>query len=409
MVTEEQTFNINTVLQKLSTNVKDTIKSKHTELIYEMGSTIPKELRGDADTFTSFLTALLTFALENTHTKELVLYLNAPEDFFYEEPISFRINDSKTFKSQMIEFVKNGLKKDIEKLAVEIFEDEEDFSIAIPFKLHELGFRRHYRLSDKSMIDKNVLIVCESAKMIESLKEYFEYFHHHVDTGENDSGFDLTQYDILVTEDKCITSGFRDKIIDAFAKSGLKSVWIGEPHSMVGYPKAVSAYLQKPVTQESIWALIESLFGLESSSEETLVKTYTSQQNCMVNQELIDEIVQIEERSVNVLNLDTGDSNCKSIGLKFNEELKKFLEIFERSDLYFRQIVTQKEYEKVESFCDDVLKRSEMIGAENVHQVMESVKAILKYRQYDILPVYPGKYHVEYIRLKDKINYFLKG
>ncbi len=409
MIDEEKTFNINAVLQKLFLNVKETAKLQHAELIFEMAPTVPKDIRGDEEAFVRLMTVILSFALENMQHNEIVLKLNAPQDFFYEDHILFQINDSKPFRHQIIELMKNISHSDVEKLGVEISDNKEgNFEIGIPFKLHELGFRRHYRLSDKSMIEKNILVVCTSNNLATSLKEYFEYFHDHVDISDSSEGFDLTKYDILVTEDKSVTSEFKNRIIQAVQESRLKCVWIGEPHSMGDASELVLASLQKPITQESIWVLIEALFNQQVSNDVT-VKNYTLGQNMVLNQELIEEIKQIENRLSDILNIEAGDKNSKESGLNFRDQLKRFLGVFERSDLYFRQLVHQNEYDKVETFCEDILKQSEYIGAESVHQLMEIVRLVLQHKAYDMLPVYPGKYHSELLKLKEKIKYFLKG
>ena len=88
-------------------------------------------------------------------------------------------------------------------------------------------------------------------------------------------------------------------------------------------------------------------------SNDVTVKNYTLGQNMVLNQELIEAIKQIENRLSDILNIEAGDKNSKESGLNFRDQLKRFLGVFERSDLYFRQLVHQNEYDKVETFCED--------------------------------------------------------
>ena len=90
----EQSFDINTVLTTLFASLDGIRREKNIELIYDMQATIPRELRGDSDALLRLLQTLLTFVFRYTNEKEIVLSLGAPEDFLYEEFMSFCINDT---------------------------------------------------------------------------------------------------------------------------------------------------------------------------------------------------------------------------------------------------------------------------------------------------------------------------
>ena len=88
---KEVSFDINNILVELFTSLESIIKEKNIDILYEVDAHIPKELRGDTTALLRLLVGILTFVLENTNKKEILLKLSAPEDFLYEEEISFSI------------------------------------------------------------------------------------------------------------------------------------------------------------------------------------------------------------------------------------------------------------------------------------------------------------------------------
>jgi len=265
----EDIFNINRVLMTLFSSVKSIANEKNIELIYEMNSTLPRNLRGDPETLLQLLTKMLTFVFQNSDRKEIVLSLWAPEDFLYEEFISFKIHKTNIAKEKILTFSETNLSKDLEILGGKIMHDDENISdiyLSIPFKVIELGFRRHYRLPDKTMVGKKVLLLCANDKTAQSTKKMFEYFLYdvHVGFGElNKHKNDLAAYDILIISEKIITEEFKEIITKVQESSSLKYVLFQEPDTSEDNDieiKTDSEHFIKPATQEKIFDLIVSLF-----------------------------------------------------------------------------------------------------------------------------------------------------
>ena len=172
----EKLFDINIILMTLSSSLETIRDKKQIELIYDMDATIPKELRGDPTVLQHMLTQTVTFVCRHTDLKEIVLCLSAPEDFVYEEPISFKIKKTNIPRDKVQTFLEANLTKDLEKLGGEIIYDKEaDIHINVPFMINELGFRRHYRLPDVAMMGKKVLLISESPKLGKSIEKMFIY------------------------------------------------------------------------------------------------------------------------------------------------------------------------------------------------------------------------------------------
>lgn len=424
----ERLFDINILLTTLFSSLETIKDEKDIELIYDMQDTIPKELRGDFGVLLRLLDKVLTFVLQNTDRKEIVLSLNAPEDFLYEELMSFKIKETNIAKENILEFLETNLSKDLEILEGKIiYERDADIHLDIPFKINELGFRRHYRLPDVSMLGKKVLLICESEKVSQSIKKMFNYFKYNVDVGFDtfkSQGNDLTPYDILIVEDKLNTEEFEHIIARVQQNIPLKYVLLKNSHVVESKTISVSMHLIKPVTEESIFELIVSLFKNETGHEkiksqalnnivdlEKVLQTKKNNinennisQDCVLEDQLHTMIEKKKGIELAILDRELGEQNTKNMGLKYANELKNFLDTFDRSDIYFRQIVNEKAISQIKEFCIDLEKHAKLIGAESMLKFADIVNLIFVYNKLDMLAIYPGKYHLELQKLIEEIK-----
>ncbi len=424
----EKLFDINIVLTILFSSLETIREEKGIELIYDMHATIPKELRGDSVVLLRLLTKMLTFVFQNTDRKEIVLSLSAPEDFLYEEFISFKIKETNIAKEKVLEFLETNLSKDLEILEGKIIYDRSaEIHLDIPFKINELGFRRHYRLPDVSMLAKKVLLICENEKVSQSIKKMFQYFHYDIDVGFDafkSQGNDLTPYDILIVEDKLNTEKFEHIIAGVQQHIPLKYVLLKDAHVIEEKTISVSTHLIKPVTEESIFELIVSLFKNEMNHEK--IKSQTIKNIVDIEKLLQTQKNDLNEKNISqgglvednfhtiiekkkghdlvILNRAEGEENTKKLGLVYKQELKKFLDTFDRSDIHFREIVNEKSIHKIKEFCIDLESQAKLIGAENMLKFVDIVSLIFVYNKLDMLPIYPGKYHIELQKLIEEIK-----
>ncbi len=429
----EKLFDINIVLMTLYSSLETIRDQKKIELVYDMQATVPRELRGDSDVLLRLLKKMLTFVFENTDKKEIVLSLGAPEDFIYEELMSFKIQDTSIPKDRILEFLETNISHDLEILEGRItYERGADIHLDIPFMINELGYRRHYRLPDVSMLGKKVLLIDESEKVSQSIKKMFNYFLYDVDIGFDafkSQGNDLTPYDILIVEDKLNSEEFEKIIAKVQQNIPLKYVLLKDAHIVESKTISVTTSLIKPVTEESIYELIVTLYNNEPSKGEKRIKALEnvvdlekvlkpSKNNVNENNKITqsatkeDNIHSMTEKrkglDLAILNRELGEQNTKKMGLKYDNELKIFLDTFDRSDLYFRQIVNEKAINKIKEFCIDLEKHAKLIGAESMLKFVDIVSLIFVYNKLDILPIYPGKYHIELQKLLAEIKKELK-
>lgn len=422
----EKLFDINIILMTLSSSLETLRDEKQIELIYDMDATIPKELRGDPTVLQHLLNQVLTFVYKYTDQKEIVLCLSAPEDFMYEEPISFKIKQTNIPRDQIQTFLESNLSKDLEKLNGKIIYDKDvDIHIDIPFIINELGYRRHYRLPDIAMMGKKVLLICENPKVGKSIEKMFKYFLYEIDVGFEAfkaQGSNLTSYDIVVVEDTFNNDEFEHMIARIQQHIPLKYVLLQDDHHPEYKHISVSTHLMKPVTEESVFELIISLFKNERDHKDPKqeVKEHIIDLEKMLHvneqkEKHVNPSTQYNEnlqsmierkRGVDLPVLDTriGQENTRRMGLKYPNELKNFLESFDKSDLYFRQIVQEKATNKIKEFCIDLEKHAKLIGAESILKLAETVSLIFVYNKLDMLPIYPGKYHIELQKLVTEIK-----
>jgi len=268
----EDTFNINKVLTTLFSSLKSIANEKRIEVIYEMDSTIPRNLRGDSESLLQLLNKVLTFVLQHSDRKEIVLSLSSVEDFLYEEFISFSIPKTNIEKEKILNFLETHVSKEIEVLDGKIVDAQEDTSeihLSIPFKNFELGFRRHYRLPNKNVVGKKILLLCSNEQTAQSLKKMFQYFLYEVHVGMDElkkHGNDLALYDILIISEKMVTQKTQDTIANVQKRAPLKYVLLRDPDGLDDDIETGPEYFVKPITQEKIFDLIMSLYDEKSNA-----------------------------------------------------------------------------------------------------------------------------------------------
>jgi len=413
----ETVFDINRILVTLFNTSEEVRKENNIDLVYEMDAHIPKELRGDSTVLLRLLTQMLSFVFKNSDRDEILLTLSAPDDFVFEEDIFFRIKETGVGKEKILAYLETNLSRDLECLGGRIDKDEDssDVSLSIPFKINELGFRRHYRLPADNMLDKKVLIICESDKVSHSIKKLFQYFQYDVDVGLDTfkaNGGVLSKYDIFLTEEKLSTGEVGHIITEAEEIDSLRLV-ILKGREKIGNSniQLISSYLSKPITQKSIYDLIVQLFDPEFESKYLAKKEKLKRKlkpkveiKATVKDELDNTIEAKKSEKYKVLDVEVGQSNAKRMGVIYRKELKYFLDTFDRSDIYFREIVNEKSITKIKEFCIDLEKQSRVIGADSMLNFADIISLIFVYDKLDMLPIYPGRYHLELKKLIAEIK-----
>lgn len=432
----DKVFDINVVLLTAYASLEEIISAKNIELIYDMDPTVPKELQGNETALTKLISQLLTFVFKNSEQKEILFSLHAPKDFLYKESISFEIKETGIVQEKIVNFFETQLKQSLEVLNAEVIYEQNDPSaihINIPFKISELGNRRHYRLPDIGMLGKKVLLICRSDKEAESLKQMFKYFLYDVDIGMEAykaHGNNLSQYDLFIIEDKLATHGLESLVGKIQADTTLKYVLLHNGNDSETRTSSLkSEKLIKPVVQETVYDLIQTLF--KNDTHNRIIKSTTSESSIDIEEHINDRKREDKVRSETaqrgmtkhtaytqtedennisdiVFNPVLGMSNLKRTNSDYPEALREFLDTFDQSDKYFRDIVHSKSVWQIKEFCIDLEKHARHIGALSTADIAARVSLVFVYDQLDTLPIYIGKYHMELEKLTKEIKVYLE-
>ena len=444
----ENLFDINMVLMMLYSVLEQAREKEGIELVFDIEQTVPKELRGDPEALTRILSQLVNFVIHHCSSKEIVLHLSAPEDFLYEEEITFSlpVDPEKVTQRKIESFFRARLNPMLERVEgkAEVDADGARILLHIPFKLGDLGNRRYYRLPDIGMLGKKVLIITNSKAVSESLRKMFRYFLYEVDVGAEEykkRGGNLALYDIFVLEDSLLTDGIAELVTKIQKKEDLKFVLLEDANTTERKQAPyISAYLVKPVMQESIFELIVSLF--EKDVKERKIKNEAHMPPEINMEQYLNEAFKKSEEAYAKIHLNTdssfddalhedaqqhtsllppddyfeypildtreGEEKARKYHLDYTKELKKFVDTFSRSDYYFKEIVQNKAVWQIKEFTIDLEKRSAAIGAKRMARFAEKVGLIFIYNKLEMLPVYANKYHQELQKLMLEISAYLR-
>jgi hypothetical protein len=408
-VMSKKLFNINTVLKNIFFKLKDICDANNVELIYNMSKTLPKELKGDYTKIENMLVSVLKQLFIEFEGVEIVMSVEAQEDFIYEENIYFNIMNLPLKDKHFFEEIKESIKDDLKALnATYDYSTAGVLEIGIPLIIGKLGFRRHYRLPSKSLLQKNILLIIHSQNVTLSVTRMFKYFPYNVDISFKkfrDDKYNLIDYDLVVIEDSLIDSKFLDLITMAKESRDIKLVIFKNKESDFEVLQA-SGYLHKPVTQESVFELIVSLFTSEGISSENFDRRSSSRD--AFSKDDFERL--LEDKTQNykeVLDTKDGLKKARKTDKSYYDVLKEFLETFEKSDLYFRELIQAKSYDEIQQFYKDLKRGTDLIGAKSMYQFVETLELVFEYKKFDYLPIYPGRYHLELQKLINEIREYL--
>ncbi|MEO1953851.1 MAG: hypothetical protein ABGW74_04025 [Campylobacterales bacterium] len=379
--------------------------SRNIELIYNMSKALPKELRGDYVRIEEMFIKILRELFSNCEDMEIVMSIEAKEDF---------IKDNVTFTITNIPFKDKGfflLLEESIKDDLSILNGSIDYSeigvlrVNIPLQIGELGFRRHYRLPSKSLLQKNILLIIHSQNVTLSVTRMFKYFPYNVDISFKrfrEDKYSLIDYDLVVIEDSLIGDRFLDLISVAQAEKSIKLVIFRNKDSSIKVDNT-SAYLDKPVTQESIFELIVSLF-----TQEGIANNCISDGLVVCVKDEFDRVLDSKRATYQkILDIEKGLKRARELDNSYSDVLKEFLDTFDKSDLYFREISNSKLYDEIERFYKDLKIGAKFIGAESMYRFVETLELVFEYKKFEYLPIYPGRYHLELQKLIKEIRGYL--
>jgi len=304
-ITNEQ-FNLNNVLNEVSGRLAYKYFGSKVEIIFDIDKDVPRYLIGDSYYFGNIIYNILEYSMEYLVEKELKLsivkkskgkdkldlkleILNLGATISQEELDMFFVPQYDEEKQEYrglgmfiaYELVKlmNGRIEATQKKNLGI-----SFDIRLPFEYNSTELRK-YRLPDKAMINKRVLIVDVNEDSAQALEKMFAYFKNKVDVLSsekfNSKKPNFEKYDIVVLDEYQFSYRVVSYLNSLKQRQNLKVVALSSllniNQSRYNDP-IVDAILLKPVTQERVFELILSLYGVLDSeyiNNRSKIKTYT--------------------------------------------------------------------------------------------------------------------------------------
>ena len=289
-------FNLNNVLNEISGSVNMHFTQSDTELIFDVDHNVPRYLLGDSLHLGQILNNLIEYAMLNTNEGEIKLSISLFKTLEDEVEFEFKISDTglgisadeieklyepyynddtkeyiglSLFVTKELVSLMNG------KIAVESVEGKgTSFTVILPIGVVEPIDEREYMLYEKIAKPKKVLISDKNYNSALAIRNMFSYFDYEVtvlsDVEFNKDALHLTEYDIVVIDDKLFTPDivqYLEKTVDYLEgigkKNGLKVIALSSLLNKESNKLAddvADRKLTKPLNQERIFDLLIDLY-----------------------------------------------------------------------------------------------------------------------------------------------------
>ncbi len=297
----EKQFNINNVLDSLSATLSDKAAEKGLEMIFDVSNNVPSRVVGDDGKIQTVLTNLLNNAIKFTSKGEILLKLKrlpAEENQIF---LEFRVCDTgigipadklpllfdsftqaDSSKSRHFDGMGLGLaicKEYVSMMGGSIHAtstpgEGSSFVFTVMCKTPEHIDLRNYRLPDKSIMNKRVLVVDNNTTAAGSLQRMIAYYHYHADiVGSEDEALRVLQmqeYDIVCLDSKLLAIE-NENTIQRFKEYTNAKIVLLENNvvrTLNGAISGVDAELKKPFSQQDLFNTIINLYSEHSEMQE---------------------------------------------------------------------------------------------------------------------------------------------
>jgi len=289
-------FNINNVLNELAGSICSEFSGRSTELIFDIDKNIPRRLIGDSLHLGQILNSIFGHIMSQPSLREVNLEISMFDTATSKVELQFKFIDvSAGLDSEALNtlFVPHYDEKIGSYIGLGLFVANEllgmmdgefsvqsttgrgsTYTLSLPFEIAEKSNLRMYRLPDKIMAEKKVLIVDSNYNSALAIKKMFAYFRYEVKVLSKEEFTknipNLTSYDIIVLHE----SLFNARLVEYFSKiklgKELKIIALNsllESHKKSFVNEVIDGYLFKPINQERIFEMIVDMFDLEGSMQ----------------------------------------------------------------------------------------------------------------------------------------------
>ena len=299
-------FNLNNVLNEVSGRLGYKYFGSKVEVVFDIENDIPRYLIGDSLYLGNIISNILEYSMDYLVDKELRVHITQKS----------KSKSSLELNLEITNFGKSVSKDELDMFFVPQYDEDRQeysglgmfiayelvklmngkiessykknlgvvFDIRLPFDIYNPSDLRKYRLPDKVMTNKRVLIVDRNEKSALALQKMFGYFRNNIDIINsekfNSRKPDFSKYDIVVLDESQFNYRVVSYLHSLKQKQTLKVVSLNSLLNIQqnSYDESVvDAVLLKPVNQERIFELILSLYDLMDTQYNTKskIKTYT--------------------------------------------------------------------------------------------------------------------------------------
>ena len=263
---KEIVFNINHLVRGLYDALSECCdEDARPRVSFLFSKTLPCELKGDEETLMQLYYGTLYECIKHDCMANLMVELDAPEDFLYKEKVAFKILNVPFQKKDMYDFLKERFAKELEVLDGELVCNEKrgSLEIYVPLSTAELGERRHYRLPSSLMLNKKILLVLEENNDAMALTKMFRYFPMDINLSMkslNLKKYNIADFDLVVIDRNLADTQTEQQLMEAQKGAETDIAYYGECEERDESEENSQFCLPKPATQEDVYTLLVEVF-----------------------------------------------------------------------------------------------------------------------------------------------------
>ncbi len=292
----DEEFNINNVLNEVSGTICTHFNGSEVELIFDINNNVPRVLVGDSLHLGQILHNILENMMEDLTDEELQLKIAMFNTSEEKIELQFQIMDKGPGKSrEEMEVLFNpqyddntgqytGLGLFVAKELIEMMHGEltvqsdlgkgTAYTLTLPFKQADVKNQRKYRLPERVLTDKKVLIVDSNYNSALSIKKMFAYFKHNVKVLDKDKFMrsmpKMDSYDIIVLDEGLLNIRTIQYLKQIKEKKELKVISLNSllrvAQSSV-MDDVVDKIMLKPLNQERIFEMITTMYEIKVDAD----------------------------------------------------------------------------------------------------------------------------------------------
>lgn len=298
---QHEVFNFNHVLNEVAGLLNAKYKQNDIELVFDIDKDVPKYMLSDSVHLAQILINLLEYYIQNSENKEVKIEVATAQNNRQGLNLQFKINadvnieDKETlFNSYYDEETRRyvGLGLFVAKELTYLMGGELEikdisyvssmliFTLPIEEKNNE---KRKYRLPDKGLVGKKMLIVDRSHSSALATRKLFAYFKIHIDILSAKAFAeqlpDFKEYEIVALSNNLFKTNVFESLDKAKEEQELKIISLENLFTSQEIPlnKHIDIRLKKPLTQEYVFDTLVELYETKFENKgKTTVGTHDS-------------------------------------------------------------------------------------------------------------------------------------